>query len=500
MSNYKIGTRKSLLAVTQCTLMKEELESKTNSQCELVKMVTEGDQKTEKPLWQMDGKNFFTKELDTALLNNQVDFVVHSYKDLGSDRPEGIKLAAITKRSFAHDILLIKESTLPKIKELKSFIVGTSSPRRITNIESSLHEFIPHIKSDCKVECQNLRGNVNTRIQKLQDDTYNAITLALAGLERLAMKEDSKKELEKLLDGLTFMILPQKVFPSAASQGALGIEYNENTAQKSLLSDLHSVHCQQTEKEVKKEREIFQNFGGGCHLAVGIHAKEVLENLVVIQKGFSDNKVIDKTYIDGQDLSSLKGKNLFLCMGANDFLIYKKEISFNTQPHQHYYVTSGHCLHSIENKEGTTFWAAGTRTMKKLVQKGLWVNGSSDSFGHEQIALFQKSQALQIMLKHSDWKVLSHNEAKSEVGEVIPAYERETLKIEKAPFDLSSFDIFYWGSFHQYQVYTETFPEIENKIHACGLGKTLKQFKQNNIQVTPIVDIKQLKNICKATP
>ena len=143
MAKYIIGTRGSLLALTQCGQIKDELERITGDEFSLKVIKTQGDQIVDKPLWQLEGKDFFTKELDAALLTGDVDMVVHSYKDLGSERPEGIHLAAITKRSFASDILLIKDETISKIKEKKTFIVGTSSPRRIVNIEKNLGEFLP---------------------------------------------------------------------------------------------------------------------------------------------------------------------------------------------------------------------------------------------------------------------------------------------------------------------------------------------------------------------
>lgn len=123
-THYKIGTRGSLLALTQCGQVKDELERLTGDTFELVPIKTQGDIQTSKPLWQMEGNNFFTRELDEALLTDQVDLVVHSYKDLGSLRPEGISLAAVTKRTFAHDILLIKNETIPTIKNARSLSWG----------------------------------------------------------------------------------------------------------------------------------------------------------------------------------------------------------------------------------------------------------------------------------------------------------------------------------------------------------------------------------------
>jgi hydroxymethylbilane synthase len=220
--HYKIGARGSLLSVTQTKLMQKKLKELTGDEFEIITIKTQGDLNTSVPLWQMDGKDFFTKELDEALLKGEIDLVVHSYKDLGSVRPEGIKLAAVTKRSFAHDILLIKNSTIETLKHKNTFIVGTSSPRRIVNLEKNLAGFVPASK-DIKIETKMLRGNVNTRIKKLRDNEYDAIVLAMAGLERLTTDEASLKELKELLADLNFMILPQSVFPSSASQGALAI-------------------------------------------------------------------------------------------------------------------------------------------------------------------------------------------------------------------------------------------------------------------------------------
>ena len=116
-THYKIGTRGSLLALTQCGQVKDLLEQLTGDTFELVTIKTQGDIIQNAPLWQVDGKDFFTKELDEALLSGAVDLVVHSYKDLGSVRPSGITLAAVTKRVYAHDILLIKNEHIESLGE-----------------------------------------------------------------------------------------------------------------------------------------------------------------------------------------------------------------------------------------------------------------------------------------------------------------------------------------------------------------------------------------------
>jgi hydroxymethylbilane synthase len=491
---FKIGTRGSLLAVTQCTLIAQEMTKRTGAKFELVKIITQGDAQTDKPLWQMDGKDFFTKELDHALLANEVDLVVHSYKDLGSDRPDGIGLGAITERAYANDILLIRKDNITKIKDKDIFNVGTSSPRRIVNAESSLIDFLPGAKEGLEVKCSMLRGNVNTRIQKLKDGNYDAIILALAGLERLASKEDSKIILEELLEGLTFMVMPQKVFPSSCSQGALAIEYNQIENNAEVLEILKSVHCDTTALEVRNERALFQTYGGGCHLAVGIHTQTHKGFLLDIEKGMHDDKIINKTTLHGASMHNLKNKNLFLPLGDKDKLVNKEPLNPKLEDNKAYFVTSSYCLEAVKGLKNSVLYASGSRTMKKLISQGQWVNASADSLGHKEISKINSSIAVRMMTKDVELIVLSHEDAKSEIGDVVACYKR-VVKQEK--IDLSSAEAFYWSSYFQYQTYLNQYPEIKDKLHACGLGKTYDQFVENGIEVTPVESMSKLKETCR---
>lgn len=495
--NYIIGTRGSLLAVTQCTLIKNQIESLTDARFELKKITTQGDQLTEKPLWQLDGKDFFTKELDEALLTDKVDLVVHSYKDLGSDRPEGIELATITQRKYAQDILLIKKETIANLNNLSTFIVGTSSPRRIVNVENSLKDFIPNLKKETVVKCEMLRGNVNTRIQKLRDGNYDAIVLALAGLERLAQKEDSMLELKKLLADLNFMVLPQKVFPSSASQGALAIEVHKNSDQyNKVLDSVKSVHDYTTEEEVKRERSAFQSYGGGCHLAVGINVKKHLDYFIHIHKGEHLGKKIFKTQLEGVNYSSVENKTCYVVLGEKDLLINKVLKDVKLVDHVNYFVTSNYCFHAIKNIENSSFWAAGIHTMKKMVSQGKWVNGCAEGLGHDIILNLKNSKAIELMLPSKEWFSLSHKDASSSVGKTIGCYERK-INSEASIQVLLEYDCIYWNSYFQYESYLKHLPQLKDKHHLCGLGKTLDQFVSNKIYVTPFIDMGTLKEFTR---
>jgi hydroxymethylbilane synthase len=487
---YKIGTRGSLLAVTQCTLVKQLLEQLSGQSFELDLIKTQGDQIVDRPLWQLEGKDFFTKELDEALLAKKVDMVVHSYKDLGSDRPQGIKLSVITERRYAHDILLIKKSTALKLKNWSGdFIVGTSSPRRIVNLTRDLPAFLPGTP---KVKCETLRGNINTRIQKLKDDQYHAITLALAGVDRLAQLDNSLKELTTLLDGLTFAILPLSIFPTAAAQGALAIETRGDNPE--LEAILKKIHHERTAEEVRRERLAFKSYGGGCHLAVGIHVREMDGDFLHFHRGETDGKDIRVKKREGATVAMEHVRQVFLGQGEHGKALCDENFVKTSLPvkldlkRSHVFVTTGHALDAV-TEQPASLWAAGPETRKKLVAKGFWVHGGADSMGHGELVKLKISKALQLMLEGDDWKVLTHKNSQSPIGEVIAAYEHKLKPLTDEQIDkLEKVTHAWWSSYPQFEAYIAEVPELKSARHFCGLGKTRQSFKQNDIEVTALTD------------
>lgn len=502
MKTYKIGTRGSLLAVTQSTLIKNQLEQISGHHFELVLIKTQGDQITDKPLWQLEGKDFFTKELDEALLNEQVDLVIHSYKDLGSDRPSGIKLAAVTERTFAQDILLIPNKNIKALAQWSGeMVVGTSSPRRISNLTYALSHYLP---GNPLIKCQTLRGNVNTRIKKLRDGEYHAITLALAGIERLAHTEKSYQELKELLNDINYFVLPQSVFPSAASQGALGIEIkNDRNDGGELLNILSKLSHPKTMEEVSREREAFKNYGGGCHLAIGINVKKINNSQFLhISAGEINGKRIDQKVMEGIKLPTIDPKKkLFIGLPTSsqpdivcdEFLKKVPETVSLDLTNQHVFVTSRYCLDTLQSSSAPQgLWAAGTKTARELVARGYWVNGTADSLGTHDLKILRDSKALAIMHPNlkSKWCVLTHADSTSDLGDVVGCYTREKKKIS-LEFELKLKEVaaFYWTSYPQFQTYLEHFPFINKAHHFCGLGKTWQEFSKTKIPITPLASM-----------
>ncbi len=509
MKTYKIGTRGSLLAVTQSTLIKNQLEQLSQDKFELVLIKTQGDEITSKPLWQLEGKDFFTKELDEALLKEEVDFVIHSYKDLGSERPQGIQLAAVTERRFAHDILLIPQALINKLPTWEGdFNVGTSSPRRIVNLSAELKNYIPHlIQRNISVKTQMLRGNVNTRIKKLKEGQYHAITLALAGLERLAHGEKSRSELAELLEGLNYFVLPQSIFPSAASQGALGIEMKAGRSDDGYLATLlGQLNHPVTIEEVKRERKAFKEYGGGCHLAVGIHVKKVGDTFLHVHAGEVDGKTVKLRKLENQsNLSQMNGKKLFVGLPhiekegiLNDQYVAKiPKVQNLNLADQHVFVTSRYTLPTLKaslQNPPQGVWAAGTKTAEQLAQNGIWINGCADSLGTADLKNFQHSSVLKMMHPNisQEWTVLTHAEATSDLGKVIGCYDRENKAVsEEFTQELKDVGACFWTSIYQYHAYLEKFPFLNNAQHFCGLGKTWQEFKAAGISINPLANMQE---------
>ena len=169
----------------------------------------------------------------------------------------------------------------------------------------------------------------------------------------------------------------------------------------------------------------------------------------------------------------------------------------------HFYITSDYCTRALEDiSNPQSLWASGTKTMRKLAQNGYWVNGTADSFGESEILSLKESQTIQMLLSSSGqsqsdhpWWVLTNDQAQSLVGRSIPAYTRVIHDSpENYEKEIQETQVFYWTSYFQYEKYKERFPFIKDRIHCCGLGKTLENFKKTNTVVTPFADMDDFKS------
>jgi len=244
----KIATRKSPLALWQAEFVKSNLESLySDLKIELVKMTTQGDQILNSPLSKIGGKSLFIKELELGMMEGRADIAVHSMKDVPYELPQGFEIGAILERENPFDALV--SNTVSSLDDLPvGARVGSCSLRRIVQLKA--------LRPDLVV--LDLRGNVNTRLKKLDDGEYDAIILACSGLIRLGLEERIKQHLS-----------PIQSLP-AVGQGALGIEIRANDHEiSSLIEPL--IH-KKTLSEVSAERALNATLQGGCSVAIGAYA------------------------------------------------------------------------------------------------------------------------------------------------------------------------------------------------------------------------------------
>lgn len=244
----KIATRKSPLALWQAEFVKSKLENiYPDLKVELVKMTTQGDQILNSPLSKIGGKSLFIKELEVGIMEGRADIAVHSMKDVPYELPQGFEIGAILERENPFDAFVSNDFN--SIQDLPiGAKLGSCSLRRIVQVKA--------MRPD--LEILDLRGNVNTRLKKLDDGEYDAIILACSGLTRLGFDNRIKQDLS-----------PDDSLP-AVGQGALGIEIKANDHEiSSLIKPL--IH-QKTQIEVNAERALNTTLQGGCSVAIGAFA------------------------------------------------------------------------------------------------------------------------------------------------------------------------------------------------------------------------------------
>ena len=234
------------MALRQTEIVQEQL-SALGIETQLIKVKTSGDVFLDKPLHQLTGFGVFVAEIDERMLCGEIDLAVHSMKDLPTKRPEDLTVSAVLKRDSPYDILLCRNGPVRSLEELKEgAVVGTSSMRRTAQLRRARPD----------LQITSLRGNLQTRLRKLDQGEFDAIVLAQAGLERMGLERDYLR-----LDGERFV-------PSA-NQGTIIV-----VARRGSKAELHSrlLDDAPTRTETMIERKILETVGGGCVVPMAVHA------------------------------------------------------------------------------------------------------------------------------------------------------------------------------------------------------------------------------------
>ena len=311
MEKLVIATRRSQLALWQSEYVKAQLqEFYPDMQIELQEFVTKGDKILDVPLAKIGGKGLFTKELEMAMLEGTAHLAVHSLKDVPTQFEEGLQLAAVTKRFDPRDALLSnKYSSIDELPQ--GAVVGTTSLRR--------RMAIMMLRPD--IVLKDLRGNINTRIAKLNAGEYDAIILAATGIQKLKIENEVKY----------FNPIPTDVMIPSMGQATLGIETTTDPRIVELVSVLNDrdAHIEST-----IERSFVDALQGGCQVPIGVKATIIDENSIRVQAivGLPDGteSISEDITADIEEFETI-GQNLaqtFIDQGARELLIRAEELAF----------------------------------------------------------------------------------------------------------------------------------------------------------------------------
>jgi hydroxymethylbilane synthase len=486
MNKLRIVCRGSRLSMAQAQIVKNKLfEVAPDISIDIITKETSGDIDQQTPLFEIEGRDFFTKEIDAYLLSGDADIAVHSLKDLSRERVLSTSFTnAIIEREDPRDVCIISKSGFEKLQNNTEIIIGTSSLRRQELAPAFLEIALPSYQGKkARISCNTVRGNIDSRLRQLKSEKYDGLILAAAGLNRLLKSEESSEITKELLSDTKMMWLPLIECTPAPGQGALIAEcLNSNKFAASVLSKITN---QSLSNLLTKERESTKNFGGGCHQrfgAIAISHKHL--NFVAIS-GKNENG-LDVTDIMFE-APEINRKILSTTDFMKDFFSYAYSKQYTDIGGKVVFVTHHRAVTQdfAEQLKNKRVWCSGSKTWRELAGRGIWVEGCADGLGFDFLTdLFNTPLAA---ISQDDIHVLTNEQSKNhwlEKGMSVTAtYKLKRNLSSTLISELKNAEAVFWTNFMQYEAAKEYLSQ--DVIHICPLGQTETSLKKAGIK--PIV-------------
>ncbi|HEX4024013.1 MAG TPA: hypothetical protein VHX52_04815 [Steroidobacteraceae bacterium] len=524
----KLGTRRSALARAQSAAIARRLEQlHPDLAVQLVGIDTRGDRILDQPLSAVEGKEFFTAEIDAALLRGEIDFTVHSYKDLSLDRSMALLLAAVPCRAEPRDVVLFAPDARARLAAGHELIIGSSSPRRASFVPPFLQEVLPHQprgdiaasgSGGARVRLVELRGNVDSRLRRLHEPRgsprqLDGVVLAFAGIARLWADEASRAQIAPLLS-VPRMVLPLSACPSAPAQGALAIECRrEDTDTAARLAALDHAP---TRRAVEAERALLAQRGGGCQQRFGAAQIEIagLGTLLYWREAHEAGgglrlEPLQLQWSPPMPLAPVSDPvRAWDGSRAGGGAIEPIEAGVTEAAARLADAAALFIAHRRALPEGqgerlrigarTRVWVPGIETWRSLAQRDIWVEGCAEGLGIAQICPLLAEPWLQLpALPH--WTVLTHEQASAgwPAGCAIATYRH--LEGGRQPGSLqpdtraggppSDVTHVFWASSAQFECWGR---QLDGSVRqGCGPGKTFEHLRRagvHNLQMFPQVE------------
>lgn len=487
-----------MLARAQSRVMARALEqAHPGWQVSLVTVQTRGDRDQTTPLAAVGDPEFFSAELDEALLGGQVDFCVHSLKDLPLVRPAGLLRAALPPRENPRDVVLWRDDVPTRLVAGEALRLGSSSPRRETNVADFLAYGLPATPSPPRLDFSPIRGPVEVRLAKLQgprtgSGDLDGLVLALAGLNRLWHDPAGRVALQPLLATLRWTVLPLSKCPTAAGQGVLALECRaEDRVTQKLLAALHAP---ETAALVAMEEVAVRNCPPAERSGLGVTAVQhgALGPVCFVRGRAGQNRVERLDWNRPPPPGPAIGFNgLDWQRACTRQPVEPGPQLQNLGPGAPVFVAYWHAVPAAGLPDKTRLWVSGVESWRRLAAQGLWVEGCGDHLGFGAVRPTLACPVLALP-PLEDWTALTYRWAVpgwhgSGIGSVVATYDIQSPAAHPVLHNLrakaSQSTHFYWSSVEQFLALQDVLPS--NAHHACGAGKTLQALRAAGLSPQP---------------
>lgn len=475
----RIGARKSTLARIQALAVGEALSRRhPETRPRYLFRDSAGDLDQSSALTSFGNKGVFTEDFYAALCADDLDLVVHSWKDLPVEERPLTTIAGTLPRADCRDVLLLRRDAEPAPGD--TLLILSSSPRRAYNLGPFLEWALPW--RNLAFEFLPVRGNIETRLKKLLSGEAEALVVAKAALDRLLEAEtfpdksfsDSAQRVRAALSECHIMVLPLSVNPAAPAQGALAIEVRRDRDDLHELIDSISDH--ETFGAVSAERRTLAKYGGGCHQKIGTTVLQRFHGTVQFLRGLTDSgQVLNETVhtrVGGAFPRAESAAHIWPAQGGGDELFERHPLPADEtvlDPALGLWVSRADSLpEAWKIPPRQIVWTAGLKTWRKLAARGVWVTGSADGLGEDESpGLERLVPGLKGFIK------LSHDEGfESDHMQLVHTYK--LVPKPGAAINVKGRTHFFWMSGSQFKYALERAPEIGAAWHGCGPGNTYK--------------------------
>ncbi len=501
----RIGSRKSVLARLQAYMVGSALQ-KIHPQVQISYHFQEsaGDKDLTSPLWKMPGKGVFTRDLQIELIENRIDCIVHSWKDLDLEDRGDTEVISVLPREDQRDLLLFKKESfsIPP----SELIFCTSSPRREYNLSEFFSSHLPKRLQTLPLNFHPIRGNVQTRIRTFLEGNFSGLIVAKAAIDRILRSEELelppeesseihtvKVFIRESLEKCLFSVLPLSADPNAPAQGSLALEIlKTNSPMKQLFSELTDPA---TESSTTKERKILSLFGGGCHQKIGVAIQKHSYGEICFLKGLTDSgqnlhrsdvvQEVNEEYCKSlpdpaapTDSRPRYAKDEIWPLGGTMAVRDRKRMEVEIPKEKDLFITRGYALpESVKILPHQLVWTAGSTTWKELGNRDIWVHGSFDGLGEHPL----EEELFVLVGRELTFTKLTHKD--SQETESFPTLFTYSAGDPQIPdsFSPEKIKAAFWRSSTEFEIVTKQFPILKQVDTFCGPGSTYQHLSKDPV-------------------